>query len=233
MEDRENNLAMMRLTLELAKDLGISIVKVFAAWPGIINDEEEIAVYGPYERGSYYKRLYPDELRKWHRAVAGIKELADRAADMGITLALQNHTPVIRPGYEDALAMLQEIDKPNLKLCLDVPLFYERQQDDYVREAVEACGKDIVLTHCGAWNFKETADGKVIQEPAPSFGGLINYETYLPQLQQIGYKGYLVTEYCLPVIKNHKIGGVKDIDEANRITLSYMKDLVANSAILV
>src|SRR4051812_12325847 len=39
MEDRENNLAMMKLTLEMAKDLGINQVKVFAAWPGIINDE--------------------------------------------------------------------------------------------------------------------------------------------------------------------------------------------------
>ena len=41
---------------------------------------------------------------------------------MGITLALQNHAPVTTPGYEDVLAMLEEIDRPNVKLCLDVPL---------------------------------------------------------------------------------------------------------------
>src|SRR6516165_12446464 len=40
MEDRENNLAMMRMVLDLAKDLGVNLVKVFASWPGIINDEE-------------------------------------------------------------------------------------------------------------------------------------------------------------------------------------------------
>src|SRR5215471_5020892 len=45
MEERENNLAMMRMVLELAKDLGVNLVKVFAAWPGIINDEEEVAMY--------------------------------------------------------------------------------------------------------------------------------------------------------------------------------------------
>ena len=44
MEERENNLAMMRLVLELAKDVGVDLVKIFAAWPGIINDEEEISV---------------------------------------------------------------------------------------------------------------------------------------------------------------------------------------------
>jgi sugar phosphate isomerase/epimerase len=53
MEDRENNLAMMRALLELASDLGVTIVKIFAAWPGIINDEESIAMYAPYERGNH------------------------------------------------------------------------------------------------------------------------------------------------------------------------------------
>src|SRR5436190_5830780 len=106
MEERENNLAMMRLVLELAKDLDINLVKIFAAWPGIINDEEEISMYAQYERGLYYKRLFPSGLRLWNRCVSGIKEVADMAADMGITLALQNHAPVLAMGYEDALAMM-------------------------------------------------------------------------------------------------------------------------------
>ena len=101
MEERENNLAMMRAVLDLASDLGVNLVKVFAAWPGLINDEEAIAMYAPYERGNHYRRLYPPDLRRWHRAVDGIREVADWAADMGITLALQNHAPVITPGYED------------------------------------------------------------------------------------------------------------------------------------
>ena len=78
----------MRYVLEMAKDLGVSLVKVFAAWPGLINDEEDIALYGQFERGNYYKRLWPAELRKWNHCVEGIREVADMAADMGITLAL-------------------------------------------------------------------------------------------------------------------------------------------------
>ena len=46
MEERENNLAMMRIVLELASDLGVDLVKVFAAWPGLVNDEEAVAMYG-------------------------------------------------------------------------------------------------------------------------------------------------------------------------------------------
>ncbi len=112
MEERENNLVMMRAVLDLAKDLGVDMVKVFAAWPGLIDGEEAIAMYAPYERGNHYRRLYPPDLRKWQRAVQGIREVAGWAADMGITLVLQNHAPVITPGYEDALAMMQEIERP-------------------------------------------------------------------------------------------------------------------------
>jgi sugar phosphate isomerase/epimerase len=230
MEERENNLAMMQYVLELAADLGIDLVKIFAAWPGIINDEEELAAYAPYDRGSYFKYLNSDDLRKWQRAVNGIREMARRAADLGITLALQNHAPVIRPGYEDALAMMQEIDRPNVKLCLDVPLYYERQREEYVRESIQKCGNHIVLTHFGAWNFSQKSNGEVIQDPAPGFGGQINYKTFFEGLEQTGYDGYLVSEYCLPVIRNHKVAGIEEVDKAMLMSLRYAKGLIKSAA---
>lgn len=226
MEERENNLAMMRMILTLAQDLDVKLVKVFAAWPGLI-DENELVEYGPYQRGNYYNRLYTQGLLKWQRAVEGIREVADLASDMGITLTLQNHVPVITPGYEDMLAMKNEIDKKNVKLCLDVPLFYERQKDDYVIEAVNACGKEIVLSHYGAWNFKMDENGEPLQLPAPSFGGVINYPAFVRELAKIGYKGYLVSEYCVPALEQHKPTGLEYVDQANKIALKYMKDLAA------
>lgn len=229
MEERENNLAMMRLVLELAKDLGVDLVKIFAAWPGIINDEEEISMYGQFERGNYYKRLFPAELRVWNRCVQGIQETADMAADMGITLALQNHAPVLAKGYEDTLGMTREVDRKNVKLCIDVPLFYERQSDEYIREAVQKCGKDLVHTHYGAWNFSEMPNGEIVQEPSPSTGELINYAAFIEELHNIDYKGYLTSEYCLPVYKNHKFAGIEEVDHATKITLQYMKQLVHNT----
>ena len=63
MEERENNLAMMRLVIDLAADLDVNLVKVFAAWPGVVNDEDETAFYAPYEKGNYYRSLYPSDLR--------------------------------------------------------------------------------------------------------------------------------------------------------------------------
>jgi sugar phosphate isomerase/epimerase len=231
MEERENNFAMMRLVLEMAKDLGVDLVKVFAAWPGLINDEEDIALYGQFERGNYYKRLWPAELRKWNHCVEGIREVAVMAADMGITLALQNHAPVLAKGYEDTLTMMQEIDCRNLELCMDVPLFYERQSDEYIREAVNKCRGHIVHSHYGAWNFSQKKNGEVVQDPSPSTGDLINYQAFIEALYHTGYKGYLTSEYCLPVIKNHQLAGLEEVDHATRNSLQYMKRLVQQAVL--
>jgi sugar phosphate isomerase/epimerase len=225
MEERENNLAMMRLVIDLAVDLEVGIVKVFAAWPGVVNDEDETAFYAPYEKGHYYKSIYPSDLRQWRRAVAGLRESADYAAERGIRLALQNHAPVLRPGYEDTLAMMREVDRTNVGLCLDAPLFHERQSDEYIREAVRACRGHVLLTHFGAWNFAERADGTIEQRPAPSVGGPINYREFLVELEQAGFDGYLVGEYCLPCVRDHRIAGIEAIDEAMVQSLSYMKSL--------
>jgi sugar phosphate isomerase/epimerase len=226
MEERENNLAMMRLVIDLASDLDVRIVKVFAAWPGVVNDEDETAFYAPYEKGNYYRSLYPADLRRWRRAVSGLRESADYAQGRGVTLALQNHAPVLRPGYEDTLAMMREVDRPNIGLCLDAPLFHERQSDDYIREAVRACSPHILLTHFGAWNFSEGTGGAIVQQPAPSVGGPINYQVFLEELQRSEYEGYLVSEYCLPCVRDHQIAGIADIDQANVQALTYLKRLV-------
>ena len=225
MEERENNLAMMCYVLELAQDLGVNMVKIFAAWPGIINDDIP-AMYGPYDRGNYFNPLFAADLRIWHRAVEGIREVADRAADMGIELVLQNHGPVLTPGYEDVLAMTKEVDRLNLKICLDVPMFFDRQGTEYVREAVEKCSEYIRYTHYGAWNFSESEDGEVTLDPAPGHGGKINYEAFIEALHHYGYDGYLTSEYCLPILRNHMLCGIEDIDEATRRGLRYMKELL-------
>jgi sugar phosphate isomerase/epimerase len=226
-EERENNLAMMQQVLGLAHDLGVGMVKIFAAWPGIIDDEERIAMYAPYEKGNYFKPLNPLDLKVWDRAVNGIREVAAWAEDLGITLVLQNHAPVLRPGYEDALAMMKEVERKNVKLCIDVPLFGERQKNEYVREAVRNCREHLMFSHYGAWNLTALDDGDVVQEPAPHHGGKINYDTFLESLYEIGYNGYLASEYCLPLIRHHKIAGIEEVDHATIIAMRYMKKILA------
>ena len=39
------------------------------------------------------------------------------------------------------------------------------------------------------------------------------HRRFLAELQQVGYEGYVVSEYCLPCVKDHRIAGVEEIDE--------------------
>ena len=91
---------------------------------------------------------------------------------------------------------------------------------------MRACGDKVLLTHFGAWNFLESASGEVVQGPASSFGGQINYKQFLLELQQAGYDGFIVSEYCLPCITDHRIAGIDGIDRAMAQSLAYMKSLV-------
>ena len=59
-------------------------------------------------------------------------------------------------------------------------------------------------------------NGEVILDPAPGHGGKINYEAFIDALYQHGYDGYLTSEYCLPVLRNHQLCGIEDVDEATR-----------------
>ena len=113
-----------------------------------------------------------------------------------------------------------------MQLCIDAPLFYERQSDEYIREAVEKCKGHIVHTHYGAWNFSQKKNGEIVQDPSPSSGDLINYSAFIEALYQTGYTGYLTSEYCLPVYKNHQLAGIEEVDLATRISLQYMKQQV-------
>jgi sugar phosphate isomerase/epimerase len=73
-------------------------------------------------------------------------------------------------------------------------------------------------------------DGEIFQGPSPSFDGPINYQAFLKSLENAGFDGWLVGEYCLPVIRNHQLAGIEEVDKAMRLALKYIKDLVRNPA---
>ena len=121
--------------------------------------------------------------------------------------------------------MMRELDRPNVGLCLDAPLFKERQSDAYVTEAARACRRPRAADPLSAPGTSSRATTGVEQGPCPSFGGPVNYGTFLAELQRAGYDGYLVSEYCLPCVKDHRMGGIEDIDAAMVQSLRYMKSL--------
>ena len=83
-----------------------------------------------------------------------LEKSAKSAEKFGVTLAFQNHKPLI-DNYKDALKMVNEISSENIKLSLDAPLFYA-QDDEYVRNVVLETGKDLIVhSHFGGEFYRQ------------------------------------------------------------------------------
>ena len=223
-EDQENNLLMVKSIMEMARDLDVGIVKVFAAWPGVTM-RNGLAAYELAHRFNP-NQTYMTDLERWDLAVAGIREAAKWADEYGVVLALQNHPPVVNYGYEDALDMVKMVNDKNVKLCLDVPLF-ERQDDEYIKEAVQKCRGLIVLSHYGSWDFRPTESGGIIQLPMERTGTVVNYRSYVRELSNIGYNGFLAQEECAPVLVDHKLQGIEEVDRRVSAAVKHMRRLVS------
>jgi len=80
------------------------------------------------------------------------------AKDMGVTLALQNHKPLIKD-HRDVLRMVREVNSPHLKICLDAPLMPDKSAAT-MREAAQAVGSLQVMSHFGG-EFARNPDGSI------------------------------------------------------------------------
>jgi len=232
MEERENELLMLREQIKLASWLEAPIVRVFAAWMGTVLHNG----HGTYDFSRHtwnYPGCTLQDRKNW--VVECLREAVKWAEDYGVTLALQTHGPVVRLGYEDTLDVVKQVGSKYLKISLDIGLAcfdqFTQQSDEYIAKAVQACKDYIVHSHFNA-KFEETPEGKVVQVPydmpglTPPGGSIINYPAFIRELKKIGYRGYLSYEVCTPVVKGGKLQGIEEVDRLARLAVRYMKDLI-------
>ena len=136
-------------------------------------------------------------------------------------MALQNHSPIIRH-YQDVLDLVEEVDSPWLKVCLDVPMLIH-QDDGWVRDAVKATGDRQVHSHFGGEFERDEAD--VVQlknlglDRPP-----INYPTFLRGMKEIGYDGFFCFEFCHPAEDDKKnVMGIDFVHEQTAMALEYLR----------
>jgi sugar phosphate isomerase/epimerase len=222
-EQRENELLVAREQVKLARDLGAPVLRVFAAWRGITLREGH-AVY-EITRRHWATGIDVTFLEQWNWCKECLRELAEFAGEMGVTLALQNHEPLLRD-HLDMLDMIREVNSPALKACLDCPLLHD-QDDASVTEAVQATGALQVHSHYGG-EFEEVA-GEAVQRPIRfARRGLINYPAFVRALKGIGYQGYLSYEFCHPCLgPNHELEGVEEVKRQAALAQRYLRQLIA------
>src|SRR6267142_101024 len=194
-EVREAQICYLRELIRMTADLGAPTLRVFLAWWGVTR-HPQLATYDIAE-----------EIWGWCRDA--LVECARYAGEAGVTLALQNHRPLIE-NYHDLLRMIKEVDSPHLKACLDVPLMKDKNPAT-IRQAAQAVGSLQVLSHFGG-EFERRADGSIrgFERNDGVVGVDTNdyYRDFVSAMRDIGYKGYFGYELChqLPVEGGQTVG---------------------------
>jgi sugar phosphate isomerase/epimerase len=225
-EHRESQLAYVRELVRMTADLGAPVLRMFAAWPGVTLGPNG----GRYDTARRVWRIAQHEGgddRAWDRCRAGLVECATWAAGAGITLALQNHPPVIA-SHDDMLRMIAEVDSPALKACFDAPLAH-RQGVTAMRDAARAVGRLQVLSHFGG-EYERDADGRVCGLVRNDGGTVVPeafYAEFLKGMLDIGYEGYVGYELChpLPQIEGVTVG-LAFAESNARLAVEYMRELL-------
>jgi sugar phosphate isomerase/epimerase len=222
-EHREAQLCYMRELLKTSADLGIKIMRVFAAWPGgtrVPGGGGTYAISRPmWEK--FHEQFSKQQLWDWCRD--GLAESAKWAADLGITLALQNHKPVTEV-YTDMLKMVKEVSHPNLKCCLDAPILENNTDPAYIRKAAKDTGDLQVLSHFGG-EYDRGPDGKTVRPHGKS-----RDDIFVGAMHDIGYKGYIGYELCHPLpVVDGKLVGQEFADKNAKLAAEYMRGLIAST----
>jgi len=204
-EHRENELLMVREVIRLAADVGAPIVRVMTAWSGVTRRDGRIT----YDVARYnLDHRYPGTtaLERWGYVRDGLAEAARMAEAAGVTLALQNHEPVITH-WSHMLELIEEVGSPALKACLDAPLLKDHSERGY-REAIEATGDLLVHTHFGG-QFERRPDGTVALLRGRAQPQGVDYRAFLKAAQEIlHYRGHIGYELCSPVLIRHRHAGL-------------------------
>ncbi len=220
-EHRESQMVYLRELLRMTSDLGAKLVRMFLAWPGVTLIPEGGGRYDIAQAiwKAEHKDFTAEQTWEWCRE--GMVEASKLAADFGITLALQNHPPVIDKGYIDVLRMVKQVASPNLKACFDARLEHGLDEAG-VRKAVNEVGALQTLWHYGG-EYDRGPNGITVKGDEKALGEMLG-------LLDIGYRGYAGFELCHPLpVVNGKTVGIDFVDKNAQLAAEYMRGILAQA----
>ncbi|MCI0705777.1 MAG: sugar phosphate isomerase/epimerase [Planctomycetia bacterium] len=200
-------IAYVESLCKIGSQLGANVVRVFTA----------------------YEAPGQSPQANWQRVVTTMREMCDRAAAHGITLAIQNHHDV---GLHTSalLELLHDIDKPNCKLGFDAWSPALRGEDLY-ESAKLAAPHTAITTNADyirlpRYRYRpelvnyEPAIPELVR--AVPFGmGFIDYAEFFRGLRDGGFNGLATYEMCSPIRGGRTI---ENLDHYARTYLNWMKE---------
>lgn len=203
----EMQIAYVESLARIAAQVGAKIVRIFTA----------------------YEVEGQDLQAQWRRCVLAIREMCDRAAAYGVTIAIQNHHDLAL--HTEALVeLVEEIGRPNCKLGFDAWSPALRGEDPYT--AAKRASPYTILTTNADYirvprhryrpelvNYERQSVDWVRAVP---FGtGSIDYEAHFQGLRDGGFDGLAVFEMCSPLRGG---GSLENLDACATAYLQWMKE---------
>jgi sugar phosphate isomerase/epimerase len=230
-EERESQICYLKELIRMTSDFGARNLRVFLAWRGVTR-HPQLASYRITNElwPLIHKKFSEEEIWGWCRE--GLVECARYAGEAGITLALQNHSPVIKD-HKDVLRMVQEVNSPHLKVCLDVPLMPDKSTAA-IHQAAEAVGSLQVLSHFGG-EYERVPNGVI--KGYDRHDGIVQgetgqyYEDFIQAMKEIGYTGYISYELCheLPKVNGQAVG-IEFAHKQAQLAQEFMRQLIKEYA---
>lgn len=194
----------------LAKDLDVPYVRVFTGYerPGVPFDAQ------------------------WGIVVQGLKLAARKAAEYGVTLAVQNHHDIaIHP--EATYWLIREVNEPNVKAAFDAwsPALQGINGKELADAACKMAPYMVYTTVADyvkhpRYKFDSTLTNYAKQDDvirAVPFGtGFIDYKSFFKALKDSGYQGFVAYEMC-EVLEGG--GGLENLDKCARHFLDYFREI--------
>ncbi|HZQ65439.1 MAG TPA: sugar phosphate isomerase/epimerase [Gaiellaceae bacterium] len=124
---------------------------------------------------------------EWQWCVEGLKAAGEFAGERGVRIAVEPITrfeTYLLNRADQALAMVEDVDLPNVGVCLDT--YHMNQEEEDPLSAIRAVGSRMADFHVADSNRR------------PPGQGSIDWESVIRALDEIGYDGHLTAEVDPP-----------------------------------
>ncbi len=201
---REMQIHYVTELAQLAHDLGGDLIRIYTGY------EHPSAGY----------------LAQWNLVADALRECADRAAPLGVTIGIQNHHD-IAVDYRSQRDLIEAVGRPNCKPLFDA--WAPALQGADILEAARAMAP--LMPHTTIANYQKRP--RFIYEPevinyradtpyaqaVPIDEGFIDYTAFLSALRAGGFSGTVAYEICSPVLGG---GSEENLDSYARRFLKFM-----------
>ncbi|MEX2303891.1 MAG: sugar phosphate isomerase/epimerase family protein [Bryobacterales bacterium] len=191
----------------LARDIGADLVRVFTGYE---------SAAAPYPA-------------QWNLTVDVLKECAQRAAEFGVTVGVQNHHD-IGVDYRSQRDLIQAINEPNCKALFDAwaPALQGTDLVEAARQMAPLTSHTTIANYQKRPRFQYEPDvinyraQTPYSQAVPIEEGFIDYRAFLGTLREGGFDGSVAYEMCSPILGG---GSRENLDRYARLFLKFIESL--------